>query len=762
MIGSTLNQRFVLDAELGHGGMGTVYRATDRVLGRPVAIKLLRARAGEEMAGRLRLEAQILARLVHENIVRVYDFGEDAGRQYFVMEEVDGASLRERWRKLTMVERLGTLAEVAEALDYAHRQGVIHRDVKPANVLMTAAGRARLSDFGLSLWSSQDQEAQSNSTRGTPHYMSPEQARGRRVDHRTDLYSLGVILYECATGDPPFRGLPAAVMAGHAVSAPAPPRSLAPEVSEALETLILALMAKDPDRRPQTGAAVAEALRGLAGVTREPTISSSWSVTAIPSTSTVAGHPAARDALEAVLADPIALTPDERYLCGHYLAYLLGGSLRRGFFRRRPLDPLNADRARLLLAMASMAEGDAEPDAALARAVDLLGSTVDVRPALGPTVVAKYLAARDTPAKRKAFRQAREQLREASPVAAGRLTDANGLLNPGLMPQTLEDLRKMAPARADVDDKLVGRWNRVSEVWRDNPDFRRVVLRYATVGADRDPAAAELWPEVVYPLIERARWQRQQRSTPEIVWDNVRAALHVPDDGEKLVRAIRARVPAQDAEELDLPSDAFAVDPELDEAPPGPNDPTERLAAVARGASNSFADLEISTPAAPGDPVRLVSPDPIRLTQGELHALYREAIAPPAKPPAERAGPSQVPIGPYRLVVIPSIRGRSAGQVAIQGMPNKQVELLIPSIRIAGTKGKPILAIWVYRDHSLAIAHLDPRNSTSYIFWHAPTVHQSNHDDPAALNHDLYQRGLEAPDQLDRALSKRFRPRTPA
>src|SRR5262249_37710612 len=200
----TLNGRFTLEKELGRGGMGAVYRAVDQVLQRTVAIKVLKDLHGEEVGKRIRLEAQILARLVHDNIVRLYDFNADNETYYFIMEQVDGTSFFRRWRKVGMAERLQVIAQTAEALDYAHRQGVIHRDIKPANVLLTTTDQAKLSDFGLSLMSDATQE--SGVVRGTPHYMSPEQAKGLRLDHRTDLYALGVILYECATGAPPFQG----------------------------------------------------------------------------------------------------------------------------------------------------------------------------------------------------------------------------------------------------------------------------------------------------------------------------------------------------------------------------------------------------------------------------------------------------------------------------------------------------------------------------------------------------------------------------
>src|SRR5262249_55959097 len=148
-----------------------------------------------------------------------------------------------RWRALPMAERLRIVAEVAEALDYAHRQGVIHRDVKPANVLLTSAAAAKLSDFGLSMLAEVGDD--SGMIRGTPNYMSPEQCRARRLDHRTDLYSLGVVLYECVTGSTPFQGQPMSVIAQHASATPQPPRSRNPDVTPGLEALILSLLAKD-------------------------------------------------------------------------------------------------------------------------------------------------------------------------------------------------------------------------------------------------------------------------------------------------------------------------------------------------------------------------------------------------------------------------------------------------------------------------------------------------------------------------------------
>lgn len=233
MIGTTLNGRFTLEKELGRGGMGAVYRATDQILQRNVAIKVLKDIRAEDVGKKIRIEAQILARLVHESIVRLYDLSFDGPTYYFIMEEVEGPSLRKRWRGLDVPGRVRILARVAEALDYAHRQGVIHRDVKPANVLLTESDWPKLSDFGLSILA--DQSHESGIARGTPTYMSPEQAQGRRLDHRTDLYSVGVMLYEAATGQPPFQGATVAVMSQHVGVEPAPPRSIAPGITGEFE-----------------------------------------------------------------------------------------------------------------------------------------------------------------------------------------------------------------------------------------------------------------------------------------------------------------------------------------------------------------------------------------------------------------------------------------------------------------------------------------------------------------------------------------------
>ena len=870
-IGTTLKERFLLEKELGHGGMGAVYSAIDQTLQRSVAIKVLKERSGDDVEKKLKLEAQIAARLLHENVVRIYDFGVADQTYFLVMEEVNGTSYSKRWRHLPLEDRLRILAQVADALDYAHHQGVVHRDVKPGNVLLTAADSPKLSDFGLSILAEQGDD--SKVIRGTPLYMSPEQTRGSRLDFRTDLYSLGVMVYESTVGAVPFTGSTSSIMAQHAGSEPDPPRVRNPGVSEDLDALIRSLLAKRPEARPRSSAVVAESLRrevdrivrdrqgttpatSMAGTQTQsasfsPTAPASTELQASAGPGSVAANgagsgsagsppltgspalpsgiqaspptdsapfdpatpgrsvgtrmasasasgsrpgagpapspssaavsvassggltamvrsPLVRKMLERVLADPIMLTPEERYLDGHYLAYLLSGSRRRGVLMRRPLEPRNADRGRFLLGLTyAMLAGPT--DEAIQDAASLLDQRIEVRATLSPIVVAKYLACRQTSSQRKLLRQTRKAIGEASPYAQKRMIDAKGVLNPGLMPQKLEDLNHIAPPRDEVDDVLVERWNRVADVWRNEPAFRHAVLRYATTGAYRDPASSSLWPEVVYPLIERARWHRRVRSRTEAVWDYLCArVLHVPDAGVQLDRALHRNVPAPLVAQLDDSLDLLVESPRLDddaEDPFAAADEADRLTASMTGSQVSLA--EIAAESAGSDKgkgiVRLVEPDPLRFVQGELHELWKEAITAlqqgQARPGAKPATHRHVPIGPYRLAVIPSIRGRAAGQIAIQGMAQKQIEFTTPTVRTKGSAGKPLLAIWVYDDNSLVIAHLDFINTDRYVLWHAPKSHQINFDDPAELNHELLSLGMEVPDQLDKVLSRRFKPK---
>jgi hypothetical protein len=252
-----LRGQYRLGRLLGRGGMGAVYLARDLALDRDVAIKVVRAVADtRQMHERFRREARTAARLSHPNIVPLHSFGEADGMPYFVMGFVSGESLADRLRrdgKLPEEEARRVLAEVADALDYAHRQGVVHRDVKPDNVLIEdQSGRALLTDFGLAKALGQGETMTGlGGVLGTPQYMSPEQASGQSdIDARSDLYSLGVMAYALVAGRLPFEGnTPAEMMRKHLTQEPAPLRAVAPGVSDAMARAIDRCLEKDPAAR---------------------------------------------------------------------------------------------------------------------------------------------------------------------------------------------------------------------------------------------------------------------------------------------------------------------------------------------------------------------------------------------------------------------------------------------------------------------------------------------------------------------------------
>ena len=261
-----LDNRYELLGDLGGGGMARVSLARDRDLGRDVAIKMLREQYAEdaEFVERFRREAQSAAALSHPNIVQIYDRGRtEDGRYYIAMEHVPDGTLKE------MIERSGPLparttagvgAQIAEALGAAHEGGVVHRDVKPHNVLVTANGDAKVADFGIARAAAETSISRTDVVMGTAAYMAPEQAMGGAATPRSDLYSLGVVLYEMATGEVPFVAeSPAAVSFRHVDEEPRPPAELNPEIPPGLNDLVLKLLSKDPaDRYPDAAALVAD------------------------------------------------------------------------------------------------------------------------------------------------------------------------------------------------------------------------------------------------------------------------------------------------------------------------------------------------------------------------------------------------------------------------------------------------------------------------------------------------------------------------
>jgi eukaryotic-like serine/threonine-protein kinase len=253
---TVVDNRYEVVEPLGSGGMGEVYLARDRVLGRDVALKVLRGQyAGdEEFAERFKREALSAASLSHPNIVQVYDRGEtEDGSSYIAMEYVPGGTLKERISNGGPLEAAAAAtlgAQVAEALGAAHDRGMVHRDIKPQNVLLTARGDAKVADFGIARAASSVTISQTGSVMGTAGYMSPEQALGKPATPKSDLYSLGVVPYETLTGELPYTAEnPIAVSMKHVNEPLQPPREVNPRIPEGMNALVTKLLAKDPEDR---------------------------------------------------------------------------------------------------------------------------------------------------------------------------------------------------------------------------------------------------------------------------------------------------------------------------------------------------------------------------------------------------------------------------------------------------------------------------------------------------------------------------------
>ncbi len=264
LIGTTLGHCVVEDL-LGQGGMARVYRGRQEHLDRYVAIKVLPPyyAADPAFVERFKLEARAMAKLSHPNIVTVHDAGEDVGRLFIIMEYVSGGTLKQRMESpMPPREVTRIVHEVASALTFAHSMGIVHRDVKPVNVLMDPNGRAVLSDFGIAkVLETSAALTHAGAGVGTPEYMSPEQCKGAPVDARADIYALGVMLYEMMTGHTPFEADNYTALAHSHIYEPVPPPSrLNPRISPAVQAVILKALEKDPANRFQKATDLADAL----------------------------------------------------------------------------------------------------------------------------------------------------------------------------------------------------------------------------------------------------------------------------------------------------------------------------------------------------------------------------------------------------------------------------------------------------------------------------------------------------------------------
>jgi serine/threonine protein kinase len=264
--GSVARGRYRLEQPLGHGGMASVHLAHDMELDRPVAVKLLAENLSRDESFRKRFvrEARLAARLSHPNVVSVYDAGEEDGRPYIVMECVEGetlAEVRARRKRLPPDEAVGLILQACRGLEHAHAAGLVHRDIKPQNLLVRRDGTLKVADFGIARAAESTALTQAGTVLGTAAYLSPEQLAGEEVTAAADVYSLGTVLYELLTGNPPYEIDSLAELAAmQAEGAIAPVRELAPEVPPRLEDVVMRCLARNPAYRPASAGELATQL----------------------------------------------------------------------------------------------------------------------------------------------------------------------------------------------------------------------------------------------------------------------------------------------------------------------------------------------------------------------------------------------------------------------------------------------------------------------------------------------------------------------
>jgi len=273
MEGKILGNRYELLEKIGGGGMALVYKAKCNLLNRYVAVKILRPEFtnDEEFVKRFLIEAQSVARLSHPNIVSIYDVGHEEGMHYIVMEYVQGITLKDLIKRkgvLKWSEAVNISIQICSAIEHAHRNHIVHRDIKPHNIMITDDGIAKVTDFGIARAVSTSTITMAGNTVGSVHYFSPEQARGGYIGEKSDIYSMGICLYEMITGSIPFDGeTPVTVALKHIQEQPTPPIDVNPSIPKPLNDLVMKAIRKEPDRRYQTATAM---LQDLYKVSKDP------------------------------------------------------------------------------------------------------------------------------------------------------------------------------------------------------------------------------------------------------------------------------------------------------------------------------------------------------------------------------------------------------------------------------------------------------------------------------------------------------------
>lgn len=332
LTGRLLGGRYRLDRVIATGGMAQVWEATDEVLARKVAVKLLHPHlaADESFLARFRQEAVAAARLSHASIVSIYDTCSEDHLEAIVMELVHGITLRQfldEHRSLEPSEAVGVLTEVADALDAAHRSGVVHRDVKPANILLSSDGRILVADFGIA--KAEDDLTATNTTVGTAKYLAPEQVTGGSVDARTDVYALGVVLYEALCGRPPFA---ADTEAGTAFARlhqqPMRPRNVRAGIPKEIEEVVLRAMAREPEQRyPTAGAFRTALLAANRGARKLPVIAAQAPSAAVDETVATSVPAPLRDTTPTGAPPPAFVRTERGWLVPALVILLVGAAL---------------------------------------------------------------------------------------------------------------------------------------------------------------------------------------------------------------------------------------------------------------------------------------------------------------------------------------------------------------------------------------------------------------------------------------------------